>query len=75
LPLQLGPTELIADRWRSAQEDSLATFEYLRIVTLHRNRIDRLKNAQALAEELLSKSSNPADIKRFQQWLSPKEKQ
>ncbi len=75
LPLQIGPTELIADRWRSAQQDSLAAFEYLRIATLHRDRVDRLTTAQNTAEELLTKSGNKADMIRFQKWLAPKEKQ
>ena len=57
LPLQLGPTELIADRWRAAQQPSLSGFEYLRIAILHRDRYDRVRSAAALAEEVLGKET------------------
>lgn len=53
LPLQLGPTELIADRWRSARQPNLAALENLRIAILHRERYDRVRVARIAVEEVL----------------------
>lgn len=66
LPLQLGPTELIADRWRSAQQPSLAAFEYLRIAILHRDRYDRALAAKSAAEELLGPDAVRESADRLQ---------
>ena len=66
LPLQIGPTELIADRWRSAQQPSLAAFEYLRIAILHRDRYDRALAAKSAAEELLGPEAVRESADRLQ---------
>jgi hypothetical protein len=66
LPLQLGPTELIADRWRAAQQPSLAAFENLRIAILHRDRYDRVRVARVAAEEVLGKEAVQASGERWQ---------
>lgn len=66
LPSQLGPTELIADRWRAAQQPSLAAFESLRIAILHQDRYDRVRVARAAAEEVLGKEVVQASGERWQ---------
>jgi hypothetical protein len=65
LPLQLGPTELIADRWRSAQKPTLAAFEYLRIALLHKDRYDRRQFALKQAEALLNMAEHQNDAQKL----------
>lgn len=65
LPLQLGPTELIADRWRSAQKPSLSAFEYLRIALLHKDRYDRRQFALKQAEALLNMAKHESDAQKL----------
>lgn len=66
LPLQLGPTELIADRWRAAQQPPLSAFESLRIAILHRDRYDRVRYARKAAEEVLGKDVVEKSADRWQ---------
>lgn len=66
LPLQLGPTELIADRWRAARQPSLSAFESLRIAILHRDRYDRVRVARVAAEEVLGKEAVQQSAERLQ---------
>jgi hypothetical protein len=65
LPLQLGPTELIADRWRSAQKPSLSAFEYLRIALIHKDRYDRRQFALKQAEALLNMAKHESDAQKL----------
>lgn len=65
LPLQLGPTELIADRWRAAQKPSLSAFEYLRIALLHKDRYDRRQFALKQAEALLNMAKHESDAQKL----------
>lgn len=69
-PLQLGPTELIADRLQRIGESELAVGQWSRIATIHADRYHRASQALRSAAETLRQSGDTDQADRIQAWLS-----
>jgi len=68
-PLQLGPTEFLADRLGRTGSIDLAIGQWSRIATLHADRPHRAAAALAAAQRLLLQQGRPEEAARFGVWL------
>ena len=67
-PLQIGPTEFLADRMARVSMTDQAISQWSRIATIHADRPFRAALALASAQRLLSQQDRPDEAKRFQEW-------
>ena len=67
-PLQIGPTEFLADRFGRVGLTDLAIGQWSRIAALHADRPYRAALALASAQRLLTQQGRPEEAKRFQVW-------
>lgn len=67
-PLQIGPTEFLADRLARAGMIDQAIGQWSRIATIHADSPYRAARALASAQRLLTQQSRPDEAKRFQVW-------
>ena len=67
-PLQIGPTEFLADRFGRVGLADLAIGQWSRIATLHADRPHRAALALAAAQRLLTQQGRIDEAKRFQAW-------
>lgn len=68
-PLQLGPTEFIADRLMRIGQKDLAIGQWMRIATIHSQRYDRVKIALNAARSTLQRDGNTAEAERIAEWI------
>lgn len=68
-PLQIGPTEFLADRLRRGGELDLAIGQWVRIATLHAPRYHRAANALENASQQLRLSAQQDQAQRLQPWI------
>ena len=68
-PLQLGPTEFLADRLQRIGETDLAIGQWMRIATLHADRYDRARRALTAAADSLTRQGRPAEAKKIEAWI------
>lgn len=69
-PLQLGPTEFIADRLQRIGEFELAIGEWSRIGSQHGDQPVRARAALASAAEQLKRIGRDDDAQRFETWMN-----
>jgi hypothetical protein len=67
-PLQIGPTEFIADRLARVGMIDQAIGQWSRIATLHADHPHRAAMALMAAQRLLTQQGRPEEAKRFQVW-------
>jgi hypothetical protein len=67
VPIQVGPTELIADKLDQAGAASQAVPEWLRIAVVHRDRYDAASRAIARAAKAKRDAGKEAEAKRIEQ--------
>jgi hypothetical protein len=67
LPVQVGPTELIADKLDQSGNTSQAIPEWLRIAVVHRDRYDAASRAIARAAKAKRDAGKEAEAKRIEQ--------
>ncbi len=68
-PLQLGPSEFLADRLMRIGEHDLAIGQWLRIAAVHSQRYHRARQAMANAESLLRRLERVAEAEQLQAWI------
>ncbi|RMF37357.1 MAG: hypothetical protein D6753_17715 [Planctomycetota bacterium] len=68
-PLQLGPTEFMAERLAQTGQIELAVGQWMRIVTQHQDRYHRWQAAVEQVESALQRLGNPEQAERFQAWI------
>lgn len=68
-PLQLGPTELIADRLMRVGEAELAIGQWLRIASVHGQQYHRAAEALELATAQLKRLGRDEEAKRLESWI------
>ncbi len=68
-PLQIGPTEFLADRLLRVRETDLAIGQLLRIATIHGDRYHRAARALKTAAELMVRQGREEEAKRLQPWI------
>lgn len=69
-PLQLGPTEFIADRMIRVGETELAIGQWMRIATIHAERYDRAQKALENAASRLSRLGREEEAYRLKAWIN-----
>ncbi len=69
-PLQLGPTELIADRLMRVGETDLAIGQWMRIASVHADQYHRAAAALELAAAQLKRLGRDEEAKRLEPWVS-----
>ncbi len=69
LPLQIGPTEFLADRLGRVSMSELAVGEWTRIATLHLERYHRASLALEAARNLLQRENRPLEAERYAAWI------
>lgn len=67
-PLQIGPTEFLADRLARVGMIDQAIGQWSRIATIHGDRPHRAAVALAAAQRLLTQQGRLDEAKRFQEW-------
>ncbi len=67
-PLQIGPTEFIAERCARTGKIDLAIGQWSRIATLHTNQPYRIWNALNAAARILKQHDRAEEAKRFLSW-------
>lgn len=70
LPLQLGPSEFMAERFARVDKTSLAVGEWLRIAATHRQHPHRASLALEQASARLARSRDDAQAERARAWLA-----
>jgi hypothetical protein len=68
-PLQLGPTEFIADRLLRIGETELALGQWMRIATIHADRYHRAQVAMENAAARLTRLGREQEANRLQDWI------
>jgi hypothetical protein len=68
-PLQLGPTELLADRLMRIGETQLAIGQWMRIATMHADRYHRAAQALESAATQLQRLGRDEEAKRLEPWV------
>lgn len=68
-PLQIGPTELIADRLTRVGQVDLAIGEWMRIASVHGDRYHRASRALQTVADLLRRSDRNEEAKRLAPWI------
>lgn len=68
-PLQIGPTELIADRLTRVGQIDLAIGEWMRIASVHGDRYHRASRALQTVAELLRRNDRNEEAKRLAPWI------
>lgn len=68
-PLQIGPTEFLADRLMRIGEVDLAIGQLLRIATVHGDRYHRAAIALKTASKLLEREGRVEEAKRLKPWI------
>lgn len=68
LPLQLGPTEFLADRFARVGETELAMGQWLRIATLHSDRHARAIDALSAAQRQLIQAERTREAESIEVW-------
>lgn len=67
-PLQIGPTEFLADRLARVGMIDQAIGQWSRIATVHANRPHIAARSLLAAQRLLTQQGRPEEAKRFQLW-------
>lgn len=70
LPLQLGPTEFMAERFSRVDKTSLAIGEWLRIAANHRQHPYRAASALDQARARLARSGDDTQAQRAAEWMA-----
>lgn len=68
-PLQLGPTELIADRLMRVSETDLAIGQWMRIASMHPEQYHRASAALEMAAGQLKRVGREEEAKRLEPWI------
>lgn len=68
-PLQLGPTEFLADRLMRVGEVDLAIGHLMRIATVHGERYHRAARAVQTAASLLEREGHKEEAQRLEPWI------
>ncbi len=68
-PLQLGPTEFIADRLTRIGQEDLAIGQWSRIATIHADRYHRAAYARTEILKLLRQLQRDEEAKRLEAWI------
>ena len=68
-PLQLGPTEFIADRLMRVGQKDLAVGQWMRIATVHPHRYDRAVVALEAAKDNLKQGGFDSEAERLGEWI------
>lgn len=68
-PLQIGPTEFIADRLTRVGEVDLAIGQWMRIASVHGDRYHRAAIALQTAAKLLEREGRNDEAKRLEPWI------
>ncbi len=68
-PLQLGPTEFLAERLYQVGQVEMAIGQWMRIVTQHQDRYHRWQAATGRVEAALQQSGNQEQAERFKAWI------
>lgn len=68
-PLQLGPTEFMADRLMRIGEVDLALGQLLRIASIHSDSYHRSLNALQVAQKLLDREGHAEEAERVREWI------
>ncbi|MCA9134436.1 MAG: hypothetical protein KDA45_14805, partial [Planctomycetales bacterium] len=68
-PLQLGPTEFLADRLMRIGEPELALGQWMRIATVHAERYHRAAGALQAAETQLKRVGRDDEAQRLKAWI------
>ncbi len=68
-PLQLGPTELIADRLMRVGETDLAIGQWMRIASMHPEQYHRASAALEMASGQLKRVGREEEAKRLEPWI------
>ena len=68
-PLQLGPTEFLADRLMRIGEHDLAIGQWMRIASQHADRPHRVRQALQSAAALLQRNDRALEAQRLQAWI------
>jgi hypothetical protein len=74
-PLQLGPTEFLADRLQRVGETDLAMEQWMRIATLHADRYDRTRKALSAAAASLTRAGRTTEATKLETWIDELEGQ
>ncbi len=74
-PLQLGPTEFLADRLQRVGETDLALEQWMRIATLHADRYDRTRKALSAAAASLTRAGRTKEATKIETWIEELEGQ
>jgi hypothetical protein len=69
LPLQLGPSEFLAERLSRIGRTDLAVGEWMRIAALHPEHAYRARLALEAAQQRLSRESNDSSAKAVADWI------
>lgn len=69
VPLQLGPTEFLADRLMRIGETELAVGQLVRIASQHGDRYHRAANALKTAESILKREGRNDEAERLGGWI------
>lgn len=72
-PLQLGPTEFLADRLQRVGETDLAIEQWMRIATLHADRYDRGRSALTAAAASLTRAGRATEAAKIEKWIDEME--
>lgn len=68
-PLQLGPTEFLADRLMRIGQDDLALGQWLRIASQHSDRPFRAHQALLSASRVLKRLGREQEVQRLEAWI------
>ncbi len=68
-PLQLGPTEFLADRLSRIGKIELAVGQWARIASVHAGRYHRASKALLAAQQRLQEQGRTEEAKRLQAWI------
>lgn len=74
-PLQLGPTEFLAERLQRVGETDLALEQWMRIATLHTDRYDRTRKALSAAAASLTRAGRTTEATKIETWIEELEGQ
>lgn len=72
-PLQLGPTEFIAERLMRIGQKDLAIGQWMRIATIHSHRYDRVAKALGAAKTILERDGLSNEAERIAEWIKDNE--
>lgn len=68
-PLQIGPTEFMADRFFRVSMPDLAIGEWSRIATIHSDRYYRASQALAAIRDVMVRDNRNAEAEKITAWI------